>query len=46
MPSEFRWNDWNLEHTTKHGVPPEESEHVVRFAARLVFVTHVEVEER
>ena len=29
---EFRWNDWNLENATKHGVTPEEAEHVVRFA--------------
>jgi hypothetical protein len=34
MPSEFRWNDWNLDHATRHGVAPEESEHVVRFATR------------
>lgn len=25
----FRWNDWNLEHATKHGVSPEEAESVV-----------------
>lgn len=31
---EFWWDDWNLEHATRHGVPPEESEHVVRFARR------------
>jgi uncharacterized DUF497 family protein len=24
----FRWNDWNLEHATKHGVTPEEAEMV------------------
>jgi hypothetical protein len=28
----FRWNAWNLEHATRHGVTPEEAEHVVRFA--------------
>jgi uncharacterized DUF497 family protein len=26
---DFRWNDWNLEHATKHGVTPEEAEQVV-----------------
>ncbi len=26
---EFRWNDWNLEHATTHGVTPEEAEDVV-----------------
>jgi hypothetical protein len=34
MPSEFRWNDWNRDHATRHGVPEHESEHVVRFAKR------------
>jgi uncharacterized DUF497 family protein len=29
---EFRWNDWNLDHATQHGVSVEEAEHVVRFA--------------
>jgi uncharacterized DUF497 family protein len=28
----FRWNDWNLEHATKHDVSPIEAEHVVRNA--------------
>jgi uncharacterized DUF497 family protein len=31
---EFRWNAWNRDHATKHGVSPEEAEHVVRFAKR------------
>jgi uncharacterized DUF497 family protein len=31
MP-EFRWNSWNLEHATRHGVSPEEAEAVVRSA--------------
>ena len=26
---EFRWNDWNLDHATRHGVSPEEAEAVV-----------------
>ena len=30
--SPFRWNDWNLEHATQHGVSPEEAEGVVRRA--------------
>jgi hypothetical protein len=34
LEMEFRWDDWNLEHAARHGVPPEESEHVVRFARR------------
>ena len=31
MP-EFRWNDWNLEHATRHGISPEEAEAVVNRA--------------
>ena len=27
--NEFRWNEWNLEHATGHGVLPREAEHVV-----------------
>jgi uncharacterized DUF497 family protein len=27
---EFRWNDWNLNHATKHGVLPDEAEALVR----------------
>ena len=27
---DFRWNQWNLEHLSKHGVDPEEAEEVVR----------------
>ena len=30
----FRWNQWNLEHTTKHGVTVAEVEYVVRNARR------------
>lgn len=26
----FRWNDWNLEHATRHGCSVEEIESVVR----------------
>ena len=29
---EFRWNDWNLEHATCHGVSPDEAEYVVEHA--------------
>jgi uncharacterized DUF497 family protein len=29
MRVEFRWNEWNLEHATKHGVAVEEIEAVV-----------------
>lgn len=29
---DFRWNDWNLDHAQTHGVPCEDSEHVVRNA--------------
>ena len=28
----FRWNDWNLEHATRHGVNAGEAEAVVRYA--------------
>lgn len=31
---DFRWNAWNLEHVTQHGVAPEEAEWVVRTARR------------
>jgi uncharacterized DUF497 family protein len=30
---EFRWNEWNLEHATCHGVLPDECEYVVENAA-------------
>jgi uncharacterized DUF497 family protein len=29
---DFRWNDWNLDHATKHGCRIEEIESVVRRA--------------
>ena len=32
MSDEFRWNAWNLEHATSHGVSPLEAEMVVRSA--------------
>jgi uncharacterized DUF497 family protein len=28
----FRWNDWNFEHVGKHGVDPEDAEHVAETA--------------
>lgn len=28
----FRWNDWNLEHATRHGVSPQCAEYVVQTA--------------
>ena len=31
---EFRWNEWNLEHATKHGCTIPEIESVVRNAGR------------
>lgn len=27
---EFRWNEWNLDHATRHGVAPSEAEALVR----------------
>ncbi len=30
----FRWNDWNLDHATIHGISPDEAESVVRSAKR------------
>ncbi len=27
---EFRWNDWNVDHASRHGVTPLECEYVVR----------------
>jgi hypothetical protein len=32
--ADFRWNAWNLDHATQHGVTTAEAEHVVRFARR------------
>lgn len=32
MQDGFRWNDWNIDHATKHGVSPAETERVVRNA--------------
>lgn len=34
MFTRFRWNDWNLEHATKHGVAISEAEQVVRGARK------------
>ena len=31
---EFRWNEWNLDHVSKHGVTPDEAEYVVHNARR------------
>ena len=31
---EFRWNEWNIEHVWRHGVPPVEAEAAVRTAKR------------
>ena len=28
----FRWNDWNIEHLSLHGVDPEEAEAAIRGA--------------
>lgn len=30
--ADFRWNDWNLEHATSHGVSVDEAESVIRNA--------------
>jgi hypothetical protein len=32
---DFRWNEWNLEHVTAHGVTPAEAERVVLLAGKL-----------
>ena len=32
----FRWNEWNVEHISEHGVSPEEAEEIV-LAARPPF---------
>jgi uncharacterized DUF497 family protein len=34
LPMEFQWDSWNLDHVILHGVTPEETEAVVRRAAR------------
>jgi uncharacterized DUF497 family protein len=31
---EFRWNGWNLDHATRHGIAPHEAEMVVNSARR------------
>ena len=31
---DFRWNEWNVEHISKHGVRPDEAELVIRHAKR------------
>ena len=31
---DFRWNEWNLDHATKHGVAPAEAESIVRNRGR------------
>jgi uncharacterized protein len=36
----FRWNEWNIEHVSKHGVAPDEAEAVAR-AAQPPFPQHV-----
>ncbi|HZK82690.1 MAG TPA: hypothetical protein VFC46_16515 [Humisphaera sp.] len=33
-PNDFRWNAFNLDKVAKHGVSPQEAEHVVRYARR------------
>lgn len=30
MTFEFRWNDWNRDHATKHGITEAEAEGIVR----------------
>lgn len=37
----FRWNDWNVEHLSTHGVTPAEAESIVR-AARSPYPLHRE----
>lgn len=29
MPTDFRWNEWNIDHATRHGCAIEEIESVV-----------------
>ncbi len=31
---DFRWNDWNVDHVSRHGICPEEAEDVVLRAVR------------
>ena len=28
----FAWDDWNVEHIARHGITPQEAEHVIRHA--------------
>jgi len=32
VTDDFRWNEWNLDHATRHGVSREEAQYVVRRA--------------
>jgi uncharacterized DUF497 family protein len=34
MDEGFRWNEWNLDHATRHGVTPTECEIIVRKGKR------------
>jgi len=34
MGDGFRWNEWNIDHTGKHGVTPDEAERVILGAKR------------
>jgi hypothetical protein len=34
MAAAFRWNEWNVDHATRHGCPVREIESVIRGAKR------------
>jgi len=38
-PGSFRWNGWNVDHVSKHGVEPDDAEEVV-LAARAPFPSY------
>lgn len=42
---DFRWNQWNEDHATQHGVSVEEAEHVIE-TARSPFPRTIEEDKR
>jgi uncharacterized DUF497 family protein len=42
--AEFRWNSWNLDHATRHGISREEAEAVVQ-SARAPFPEQIKDEK-
>jgi uncharacterized DUF497 family protein len=41
---DFRWNEWNSDHIARHGVEPEDAEHVI-VRARVPYPQRIEDEK-